>query len=401
MRARIVVAVLASVAVASACSAQQPSPSVAPTPSTSNPPSVSGATPTPSPSTPAPEATTPPPTSHTFTVVEHEAFEEPWAMTALPGTDLLAITEKGGGLKLRGPDGVREVSRAPSVTVTNQGGFGDLIVGPTFAEDGTVYLSWVEGSGGTSGAVVATAKLDATAATLTGVTKLWEQTPKLAGGSHYSQRLAIRDGFLYVTSGDRQQFTPAQEFDSNLGKVLRLTLAGQPAPDNPFVDRGQVARQFWSIGHRNPLGLAFDAEGRLWSTEMGPKGGDELNLILPGRNYGWPDASNGSNYDGSDIPDHKPGDGFEAPKVWWNPSISPGSLLIYQGDTFPAWRGDAFIGALSGEALIRVRLDGESATLADTWPMGSRIRAVTQGPDGGIWLLQDGAGGKLLELRPA
>lgn len=264
-----------------------------------------------------------------------------------------------------------------------------------------MYLSWVEGSGGSSGAVVAKARLDVDAAALTDVTKIWEQTPRIDGGGHYSHRLAIHDDHLYVSSGDRQQFSPAQEFDSNLGKILRLTLDGQPAPGNPFQEDIPVSQQFWSIGHRNPLGLAFDADGRLWSSEMGPKGGDEVNLIKPGLNYGWPEASNGSNYDGSDIPDHAQGDGFEAPKVSWNPSISPGSLMIYQGDAFPAWRGDAFIGALSGEALIRVHLDGESATLADTWPMGARIREVEQGPDGGIWLLQDGSGGKLLELREA
>ncbi len=402
MRARTVVALLASAALAAGCSGPEQQPSAPQTTaatgtSSAATPSSSGSG-SPAPTTPAPS---PMPTDHTFEVVEHEAFDEPWAMVALPGTDLLAITEKGGALKLRGPDGVREVSGTPEVTVTTQGGFGDIIAGPTFETDGTVYLSWVEGSGGSSGAVVAKARLDVDAAALTDITKIWEQTPKIDGGGHYSHRLAIHDDLLYLSSGDRQQFSPAQEFDSNLGKILRLTLDGQPAPGNPFQEDIPVSQQFWTIGHRNPLGIAFDADGRLWSSEMGPKGGDEVNLIKPGLNYGWPEASNGSNYDGSDIPDHAQGDGFEPPKVSWNPSVSPGSLMIYQGDAFPAWRGDAFIGALSGEALIRVDLDGESATLADTWPMGARIREVEQGPDGGIWLLQDGAGGKLLELRGA
>ena len=161
-----------------------------------------------------------------------------------------------------------------------------------------------------------------------------------------------------------------------------------------------IAAQIWTLGHRNPLGLAFDDAGRLWEIEMGPSGGDEVNLIERGNNYGWPRASNGSHYDGRDIPDHKPGDGFTAPKVWWNPSISPSSLMIYSGTAFPAWRGDAFIGALSDQALIRVHLDATNATKADQWPMENRIREVEQGPDGAIWLLEDGEGGRLLKLEP-
>jgi glucose/arabinose dehydrogenase len=156
----------------------------------------------------------------------------------------------------------------------------------------------------------------------------------------------------------------------------------------------------WSIGHRNPYALVFDADGRLWENEMGPRGGDEVNLILPGRNYGWPRASNGSNYDGVDIPDHRPGDGFEAPKVWWNPSVSPSSMIIYSGGLFPGWKGDALIGALSGQAFIHVRIRGGQASKADQWDMGARIRAVDQGPRGEIYLLEDGKGARLLRLEP-
>ena len=163
--------------------------------------------------------------------------------------------------------------------------------------------------------------------------------------------------------------------------------------------RGGIAAQFWTIGHRNLLGIAFAPDGRLWESEMGPKGGDEVNLIVAGRNYGYPRASNGSHYDGRDIPDHRPGDGFEPPKVWWNPSISPGGLMIYTGDKFPAWKGDALIPALSGEALIRVDIDGDKASKADQWDMGQRIRAVDQGPEGSVYLLEDE--GRLLRLDPA
>lgn len=349
-----------------------------------------------------PEPSEPVPETHTFTVTEHESFTQPWALAFLPDSEIMVITERVGNLKLRYPDGtIREVSGVPDVVTGGQGGLADVIPGPTFADDGTIYLSWVEGVTGDSGAVVATATLDVEDAALTDLTTIWEQVPKESSRGHFSARLAIHDGHLFVSSGDRQEMEPAQEFDSNLGKILRLTLDGQPAPGNPWAgEDSPVAHQFYSIGHRNPLGIAFDAEGRLWSSEMGPEGGDELNLIEAGGNYGWPEASNGSHYGGDEIPDHTDGDGFIGPKVFWDPSISPGSLLIYQGDLFPGWKGDAFLGALSGQALQRVDLDGENATEAENFPMGERIRAVDEGPDGAIWLLQDGDGGHLLELRP-
>ncbi|GAB3818244.1 PQQ-dependent sugar dehydrogenase [Tessaracoccus terricola] len=345
----------------------------------------------------------PVPETHEFTVTEHESYEEPWAMAFLPDSELMVVTERVGNMLLRHPDGtVREVSGVPDVVVGGQGGLGDVLPAPSFADDGKIYLSWAEGVTGDVGAVVGTAILDVDAATLTDLQVIWEQTPKMDGRGHFSHRLAIHDGYLFVSSGDRQEMEPAQEFDNNLGKILRLTLDGQPAPDNPWAgEDSPVAHQFYSMGHRNPLGIDFDAEGRLWSSEMGPEGGDELNLVEPGGNYGWPAASNGNHYNGREIPDHAEGDGFIAPKVFWNPSISPGSLLVYSGDLFPGWKGDAFLGALSGEALQRVDLEGETATEAENWPMGARIRAVEQGPDGAIWLLQDGNGGHLLELRPA
>ena len=215
--------------------------------------------------------------------MEHERFDEPWALAFLPGTDTMAITERGGAIKLRDPDGtVRDVSGVPDVVAAGQGGLGDLIPGPTFADDGTVYLSWVERGDGGTGAVVGRARLDVEAATLTALDTIWEQTPKVGGDGHFSHRLLIQDEHLFVSSGDRQKFDPAQAMDGNLGKIVRLTLDGDPAPDNPWATDGGVAAQFWSIGHRNPLGLAVDGEGRLWASEMGPQGGDELNLIVAG-----------------------------------------------------------------------------------------------------------------------
>ena len=393
------IAVAAAVALLVACGGPESVPPTAPTATPPADPTISAPVPTPASPPSSGEPGSPLPATHEFTVSEHEKFDEPWALAFLPGTDTIAITERGGTLKLRDASGIREVNGVPDVTVGGQGGLGDLIAGPTFREDGTIYLSWVESGDGGTGAVVGRARLDVAQARLTDLERIWVQTPKVSGNGHFSHRLVIHDGHLYVSSGDRQKLDPAQEFDTTLGKILRLTLDGQPAEGNPFAgEDSPLAGQIWSYGHRNPLGLEFDSTGRLWSSEMGPQGGDELNEILAGHNYGWPEASNGSHYDGTDIPDHAAGDGFKAPLVSWTPSVSPGSLLIYQGSMFPAWRDDAFLGALSGEALIRVDL---SSGEQEKWPMGARIRAVEEAPDGSIWLLEDGAAGRLLELRIA
>jgi glucose/arabinose dehydrogenase len=341
-----------------------------------------------------------------FRVEEIGRFSEPWAMTFLPGGDLL-VTEKRGALKLRRADGrILDVSGAPSVSYGGQGGFGDVVLHPGFASNHLVYLSWIEaGENGTRGAVVGRARFNSSeaGASLSDLEVIWRQQPKMDGGGHFSHRIAFGpDGKLYISSGERQHFDPAQDMTGNLGKVVRLNDDGSLPADNPLAAQGGVAAQVWTLGHRNLLGLAFDGSGRLWEVEMGPMGGDELNLVQRGRNYGYPRVSNGSHYDGRDIPDHSPGDGFEAPRVWWNPSISPSSLIIYSGAMFPQWRGDAFIGALSGQALIRVDLDGTNAAKADQWPMNARIREVEQAPDGAMWLLQDGdSGGRLLRLTPA
>lgn len=350
-------------------------------------------------------APTQPNAGRPFTLKENATIPDPWAMVFLPGTSTALITRKTGQLLLHdvATKESQEVSGVPAVHVEGQGGLGDVALTPTFAQDKGIYLSWVEQGEGGSGAVVGRATLDVASAKLSDVKVIWRQTPKQQGSGHFSHRLAVSpDGqYLFVSSGDRQKFDPAQDMGGNLGKVLRLNLDGTPASGNPWAEKGGVAAEFWTMGHRNVLGLAFAPDGALWASEMGPKGGDELNRILPGKNYGWPLVSNGSHYDGRDIPDHAAGDGFEAPKVWWNPSISPGNLLIYSGDKFPAWKGDALLGALSGQALIRVDLEGDKATKADEWPLGERIREVEQGPDGSVWLLEDGKHARLLEVVPA
>jgi aldose sugar dehydrogenase len=334
-----------------------------------------------------------------FTVTQMALFAEPWAMAFLPGsglrvTDMALVTEKQGRLLLWNSTTQMAVAVAgvPRPSYGGQGGFGDVVAHPGFAGNQLIYLSWVEaGKGGARGAVVGRARLDlsnAASPSLQGLEIVWRQTPKVSGGGHFGHRIAFgSDGMLYISSGERQKMAPAQDPASDLGKVIRMKDDGS--------DPAQVSR-----GHRNPLGLAFDEGGRLWDVEMGPMGGDELNLVKAGANYGWPRASNGDHYDGKNIPDHSPSDGFEPPKVWWNPSISPGGLMIYSGALFPAWKGDAFIAALGGQALIRVDLNGEKASKAEEWDMQARIREVEEGPDGAIWVLEDGKTGRLLKLTP-
>jgi glucose/arabinose dehydrogenase len=336
-------------------------------------------------------------------------FDAPWATTFLPDGRML-VTEKAGELILFDPKNGTKIPVAgiPRVDSAGQGALMDIILHPQFADNAMVYLSWSEAGEGGKGVALGTGKFvqasDGTTR-LEGFRTIFRGSPKIDGNGHYSGRIAFSpDGrYLFFTNGERQKFDPAQDPKSTLGKVLRLDPDGTPAKGNPLAAKG-FNPAIWSYGHRNLLGLAFDKDGRLWEQEMGPQGGDEVNLIKPGLNYGWPKASNGSHYDGRDIPDHKAGDGFEAPKVWWNPSISPAGLIYYTGAMFPQWQGSLFLGGLSGQALIRIKLDGEKASKADQWDMGARIREVEQGPDGALWLLEDGdegSQGRLLKLTPA
>jgi glucose/arabinose dehydrogenase len=378
-----------------------------------------------------------------FTTTEVAQFDAPWATTFLPGsgvqlTNMALVTEKPGRIWLLdvGTGRKRPVSGAPAVVVSSQGGLLDIVAAPTFAGDQMVYLTYSEPSAtGGSGLALARARLVdmGSAPRLEGFTLLWHD-PAGGRGGQFGARIAFApDGqSLFLSSGERQRFTPAQDPSQPLGKILHLTLDGKPAPGNPMAGRlgatvvtitdppenTEVAKsargrrftwpgpnltpaETWTTGHRNPYGLAFAPDGRLWEHEMGPRGGDEVNLILPGRNYGWPKASNGENYDGVPIPDHRGGDGFEAPKDWWNTSVSPSGMIIYTGDMFPQWKGDALLGALSGEAFIHVRIRGDRASKADQWSMGARIREVEQGPRGEVYLLEDGpSGGRLLRLEP-
>ena len=341
-----------------------------------------------------------------FTTIEAARFDEPWAMAFLPDGSLLVIEKAGKLVHFDPASGKRtEIAGVPQVAYGGQGGFGDVALHPRFADNGLVYYSYAEaGTNDTRGAAVARAKLllDADGSgKLVDAQVIWRQTPKVSGNGHYGHRLLFgADGKLWISSSERQKFTPAQDMTGNLGKIIRLNDDGSVPADNPFAAQGAPANQVWSLGHRNILGMAFDAQGRLWADEMGPKGGDELNLIQRGGNYGYPLVSNGDHYDGRDIPDHSTRPEFVAPKISWTPVISPSSLVVYSGAQFPQWRGNAFIGGLSSKSLVRVAFDGENAREAERFDMDARIRAVAQGPDGALWLLEDGGNARLLKLTP-
>ncbi len=347
-----------------------------------------------------------------FQVEPVAQFNEPWAMTFLPGSGRRAlITEKTGRLLLwsEGAQPV-EVSGVPTVDYGGQGGLGDVVRHPDFDNNRLIYLSYAEaGADGTRGAAVGRGELVVDemdgAAELRDFQVIWRQQPKVTGRGHYAHRLAFGpDGMLYITSGDRQKFDPAQDMNANLGKIVRLRDDGSVPPDNPFASQSGVAAQIWTLGHRNMLGLAFNDQGQLWAIEMGPRGGDEFNLIERGANYGYPIVSDGDHYDGRDIPDHSTRPEFNAPKIVWTPVISPAGLIHYTGAMFPQWRGSYLLGGLSGQVLVRVVTDGNRARVADRWDMGARIREVEQAPDGSVYLLEDEDGssrGRLLRLTPA
>lgn len=352
-----------------------------------------------------------------FAMAEVSSFTQPWAMTFLPDGKLL-VTEKDGTLRWATQDGEVSdpISGVPDVDYGGQGGLGDIILHPDFAENGKIYLSYVEaGEDDTRGAAVAMATFTPSAegGALSDVEVIWRQAPKTTGRGHYGHRLAFSpDGeYLFISSGERQKFTPAQDMNQNLGKIIRLYPDGSIPEDNPFYDQGGVTAEIWSYGHRNPLGISFDAEGRLWEHEMGPRHGDEFQLIEKGKDYGYPTVSNGDHYDGREIPDHDTRPEFRAPEVTWVPAISPAGLMIYQGDLFTDWTGDAFIGGLSSKALVRVTFgdcpdDAVACEVARYSIDDQRIREVEEGPDGAIWVLQDqrqpgGAGGKLIKLTPS
>lgn len=351
-------------------------------------------------------------------------LDNPWGMAYLPDGRLL-ITEKPGRLRIYANGRLSEpVGGVPKVAYLDQGGLLDVEIDPDFAGNSWIYLSYAELAdpqppeakadddprfGGfinlkdnqLKGGAVARARL--VGDQLRDVTVIWRQVPKTIGRGHFGGRLAFGpDGKLYITSGDRMRFDPAQDLASNLGKIVRINPDGTIPSDNPFVSQSSVLPDIWTIGHRNQLGIAFEASSsRLWIHEMGPLGGDELNLVVRGRDYGWPSVSNGDNYSGSHIPDHATKEAFEKGKHAWTPVISPSGFIFYTGSLFPGWRGNAIVGGLSSKALIRVMLEGDRYVGEERIDMKRRIRDVIQAPDGALLLLVDGKDGALLRMTPA
>ncbi|MDX1679002.1 PQQ-dependent sugar dehydrogenase [Arsukibacterium sp.] len=351
-----------------------------------------------------------------FKIEQITRFDEPWSMAFLPDGRML-VTEKKGRLLIVSQQGEKWlVGGVPDVDYGGQGGLGDVALHPDFASNKLVYLSYAEaGVGGVRGAAVARGTLveEGRRALLKNLEVIWRQYPKVVGYGHYGHRLVFDDNkHLWISSGDRQKFTPSQDMQSSMGKILRLYDDGSVPNDNPFVNYRQenafvddegVYPQIWSLGHRNPLGMAFDLTGKLWVIEMGPAGGDELNLIKRAANYGYPVVSNGKHYDGRPIPDHSTRPEFAAPAISWTPVISPADLIVYRGNLFADWRGDALAAGLTAQGIVRIRFDGEKATEAARYNMGSRIRKVTEGPDGALWVLEDERAqseGRLLKLTP-
>lgn len=349
-----------------------------------------------------------------FETSEIARFEEPWAMAFDRGTGVLFVTEKKGRIKFIEPGGkMGFVTGVPRVDYGGQGGLGDFVFAPSDArpvlDRRTVYLSWAEtGRGDTRGAAVGRADLicdDHSSCALRNLKVIWRQDPKTTGRGHYSHRIAFSpDGqYLFIASGERQEQEPAQDLSNNLGTIVRLLPDGTPAPNNPFADKGGISRQIWTYGHRNILGLAFDGQGRLWDLEHGPRGGDELNLVREGANYGWPLVSNGRHYDGRAIPHHSTRPEFAAPATSWDPVIAPGGMIFYRGELFPEWKGQVLIAAMKPGAIVRVAIDGETAREVARYPMDQRIRAIAEHEDGSIWVLEDGrdiSSIRLLKLTP-
>ncbi len=339
-----------------------------------------------------------------YRVEKVATFDEPWAMTELADGRLL-ITERRGKLKLYDPSSSQSIDilGVPPVAYGGQGGLGDIALHPDYKNNHQIYLSYAEKGNGGYGAVVVRGELNLQEknSRIRNIKRIWEQVPKVSGQGHYAHRMLFgKDGKLWISSGERQKFDPAQDMKSNLGKVIRLNDDGSVVADNPFTQQGEIAKQVWSLGHRNPLGIAFDHKDQLWVVEMGPKGGDELNLIHKGENYGYPIVSNGDHYSGKEIPDHVTRPEFKAPEISWTPVISPSNLVFYQKQLFPQWTNKALIGGLSSEAIIVVDTESKPVREIQHLNMKQRIRDIYPAHDGSIWVLEDGKNAGLLRLLP-
>jgi glucose/arabinose dehydrogenase len=328
-----------------------------------------------------------------------EGLDDPWGMAFMPDGRML-VTEKDGALRIVGKDGAVSgpVSGVAEVSSRGQGGLLDVALAPDFAESGMIYLSFSEPGEGGSSTALARGVLKGDA--LENVEVIFSQTPKVGDTKHYGSRIVFDGDKLYLSMGDRGQKTPSQDLGTTIGKVVRLNLDGSVPEDNPFVGKDGARPEIWSYGHRNGQGLARHPEtGALWELEFGPKGGDELNLIKKGANYGWPDVSDGVEYSGAPIPDHATRPEFEPPVKSWVPAISPSGMTFYTGDLFPDWKNDILISGLGQQGVVRVTLDGDKFGSEERISVGTRIRDIETGPDGAIYALAEDDGA-VLRLAP-
>lgn len=371
-----------------------------------------------------------------FAMQRMGTFKLPWRIAFLPDGRML-ITEKGGALWLVSQAGEKTpVANIPAVLTQGQGGLLGIVLSPDYARDHAVYLTYAQPQAvGGSSLAMARARLSLApgAARLEDVKVLWRDGAGGKGGQFGAQIAFAPDGkSLFLTVGERQRMTPAQDLNSPLGKILHLTLDGKPAPGNPMAGKVGAAQlpitdppadteaakkapvirsypfpgpnvtpsEIWSSGHRTPYGLAFAPDGKLWEVEHGPLGGDELNLILPGKNYGWPLASYALNYDKVPIPSPDTRPDLVKPVLYWTPVIAPGNLIFYHGRMFPQWEGSALVSGLSTQSLNRIVIKGATAMAAERWTVGFRARDVEVAPDGALWMLEDAAEGGLYRVTP-
>ncbi|MFB4394515.1 MULTISPECIES: PQQ-dependent sugar dehydrogenase [unclassified Pseudomonas] len=336
-----------------------------------------------------------------------DGLRNPWALAFLPGGKDMLVTERAGNLRVVTADGKvgPPLSGVPKVWAKGQGGLLDVVLSPEFAKDRTVYLSFAEeGSDGKAGTAVGRGQLSQDLARLENFNVIFRQMPKLSDGNHFGSRLVFdRDGYLFIALGENNQRPTSQDLDKLQGKVVRILPDGEVPKDNPFVGRDNVRPEIWSFGHRNQQGAALNPwTGKLWTHEHGPRGGDEINIPAPGKNYGWPIATHGINYSLLPIPEAKGKhvDGMVDPHHVWEKSPAISGMAFYDSPTFKAWDHNLFIGALSSQELIRLQLDGdkivhEERLLGD---LGARIRDVRVGPDGYLYLLTDATDGALLKV---
>jgi len=334
-------------------------------------------------------------------------FDSPWAMSFIDRKNLL-VTTKSGKLWLVNTSGKQSlISGVPKVFAGGQGGLGDVVPHPNYAQNKLVYISYInsDNAGKTRYASVIRGTLEnSNKPQLKSIETIWKQTPARPGKGHFSHRIAFglartqHAGKIFITSGDRQEQTPAQQWDMALGKIIRLNEDGTIPTDNPFQDKGDLAKTFWTVGHRNALGIAFAKNGQLWAHEMGPRHGDELNLIVAGENYGWPIVSEGNHYSGAKIPVHETRPEFMVPKLYWVPTVAPSGLIFYEGDEFSEWNGNAFIGGLKSKALVRIGFNNGDPFEAERFSWSKRVREVEIDHNGAIWVLEDGPSSRLIKF---